>query len=135
VTDQLRVKYSCQLLSHKWWMKLLCFILDQSTVNIYVIYLEGMEELGLKPLSYHQFLLRLGRYLIQPAIDLRVAQQRQYPQRWHRGLGHGIPQHSRSRVHCIRCRKRCQYYCVPCGNVWMHLTPCYDLVHAELGLQ
>jgi hypothetical protein len=51
VTDQLRVKYSCQLLSHKWWMKLLCFILDQSTVNIYVIYLEGMEELGLKPLK------------------------------------------------------------------------------------
>jgi hypothetical protein len=55
VIDQLRTYYSIQLRSKKWWKKLMCFVLDQSFVNLYILYLEDIEKLGLKPLEHARF--------------------------------------------------------------------------------
>jgi hypothetical protein len=33
----------------------MCFVLDQSFVNLYILYLEDIEKLGLKPLEHARF--------------------------------------------------------------------------------
>jgi hypothetical protein len=39
VADQLRASYSCQTRSHKWWHRVVFFLIDTIVVNIYIIYL------------------------------------------------------------------------------------------------
>ena len=39
VADQLQASYSCQNRSHKWWHHLFHFLLDQTIVNVYILYL------------------------------------------------------------------------------------------------
>jgi hypothetical protein len=44
VADQLRVSYSCQTRSHKWWHQVLFFLIDTTVVNMYIIYLSLLRR-------------------------------------------------------------------------------------------
>lgn len=51
VVDQQRVEYSVQLQSHKWWHRLLLFVLDSSLQNANVLYREDVQRVGLPTTS------------------------------------------------------------------------------------
>ena len=44
IVDQCRVEYTAQIMSHKWWHRLLFFILDTSLGNAYVLYKAYMQS-------------------------------------------------------------------------------------------
>ena len=44
VADQLRVLYSCQVWSHKWWHHIFYFLLDMTIVNMYIMYLSILRR-------------------------------------------------------------------------------------------
>jgi hypothetical protein len=58
VADQLRVSYSFQTRSHKWWHRIFWFLIDMTEVNMYIMYLsraaEGQNPIP-NPMSHLQF--------------------------------------------------------------------------------
>jgi hypothetical protein len=71
VTDHLRSLYSMQLRGHKWYLKVVIFVFDQSLVNMYIMYSQSCAELGQKPLSHLRFNIAIAEHLIRPQINLR----------------------------------------------------------------
>ena len=78
VTDQLRGNYSSQPLCHKWWIKLLYFVVDQSMVNAYVTWVKEMEDLGLPIGTHLRFKIAVGRHLIEDLLNNRGPLGRQH---------------------------------------------------------
>ena len=71
VIDQLHTTYSMQMSSHKWWLKVFIFGLDQSIVNTYIMYLKRCSELGQKSLSHMNFNIAIVDYIVGPQIAAR----------------------------------------------------------------
>jgi hypothetical protein len=59
--DQCRGYYTCALESHKWWHRILMFVVDSSTYNSFVLYKEDNESLGLPKYSRQLRLFRLAK--------------------------------------------------------------------------
>ena len=51
VADQLRSSYTIQTKSHKWWHKIFNGLLDISTVNMYIMYLDRCKQ-RINPIPY-----------------------------------------------------------------------------------
>ena len=52
--DQLQASYLCQSRSHKWWHRIIKFLLDQTKVNMYILYLSQLkcQRLHVASISY-----------------------------------------------------------------------------------
>jgi hypothetical protein len=48
---------------------MMCFVFDQSFVNLYILYLEKMTLLNLRSLEYVRFRLGLAHYLVATCFD------------------------------------------------------------------
>jgi hypothetical protein len=131
VADQLRVAYSIQMRGHKWWFKKFGFVLDQSLVNMFIMYQDRMIELGLRPLFHMLFNIQLARYLLQGALDRNARRTIQIPQPRHPRPPH-VPKPTKLRRPCMHCGKPASYYCDGCGTKWIHNKTCYFIVHPNL---
>jgi hypothetical protein len=67
VADQLRASYSCQTRSHKWWHRVLFFLIDTTVVNMYIIYLSLLrrQRVPSRPMTHLQFKTQLCHALLQ----------------------------------------------------------------------
>lgn len=72
LVDQQRQEYTGQLHSHKWWHRLLFFILDSSLLNAYILYSEDTRAVGLplyaRALWHYNLGMSLCTPLLQPAF-------------------------------------------------------------------
>jgi hypothetical protein len=64
VTDQLRASYNTQYRTHKWWHKILFFLLDVTILNMFIIYLAKCKRRSIKPISHLQFKVKLYEALL-----------------------------------------------------------------------
>jgi hypothetical protein len=131
VLDQQRVEYTVQLQSHKWWHRLLLFVLDTSCQNAYVLYKEDAEQVGLPVTSRLLWHYTLGMRLVQPwlaAGALRGPHRQLTPPGFHRIEGHPT-----SRRGCVVCSKRTRCYYRGCAGAFMCKDSCYITVHTQPG--
>jgi hypothetical protein len=131
VTDHLRGNYSCQLRSHKRWLKIFSFLLDQSVVNAYIVHGSELEDLGLRLPTHLAFRISLGKSLVEGALQERAAKkQAAFEPR----LQRLAPIHSHWKLKlkkkCIECGFIQNWYCPACGYKWMCRQMCYHAVHA-----
>ena len=129
VVDQCRGYYTCALKSHKWWHRILTFIVDFSTHNSFVLYKEDSENLGLSKYSQQLWLFTLSKQLIAPCAFSNV------PHGQFRTLAcHGFhynERHECLQLHYIVCGARTRQFCFGCGGCFMCTTPCYIKVHTQ----
>jgi hypothetical protein len=108
-TDHLRSLYSMQLRRHKWYLKVVIFVFDQSLVNMYIMYYQSCAKLGQKPVSHLQFNIAIAKHLIKPQIDLRN-KERAHKVRCGAKQAQG-PEKLSKRSKCVCCRKKPNTYC------------------------
>jgi hypothetical protein len=67
IADHIRSNYSCQVRTHKWWHCVIFFLLDLTSINMYVIYLDLWKKhpTGDRPLTHLQFLNEMCKALTQ----------------------------------------------------------------------
>jgi hypothetical protein len=67
VANHVRSNYSCQVSTHKWWHRVFFFLLDLTTTNMYVMYLDLWKKHGSgdRPLIHLQFLNKMCKSLTQ----------------------------------------------------------------------
>jgi glutathionylspermidine synthase len=67
VTDYVRSNYFCQVRIYKWWHCVFFFLLDLTTTNMYVMYLDLWKKHGAgdRLLTQLQFLNKMCKSLIQ----------------------------------------------------------------------
>jgi hypothetical protein len=68
VADQLRVSYSTQNRSHKWWHRIFFFLLDMTVVNMFIMYIAACKTSFVyprKPVTHLQFRIELYRALLR----------------------------------------------------------------------
>jgi hypothetical protein len=67
IANQLRASYSCQSRSHKWWHRVFHFIIDQTVVNMYIIYLRhcASERFRRMSMTHLQFKMELWEALLE----------------------------------------------------------------------
>ena len=72
IVYQTRVQYTAQINSHKWWHRLLLFILDTLLENAYLLYKAYVvsRRSRQKPFSCAQFHYEVAIWFITPAIVL-----------------------------------------------------------------
>jgi hypothetical protein len=113
VADHVRSNYSCQVRTHKWWHRVFFFLLDLTTTNMYVIYLDLWKKQGTSdhPLTHLQFLNEMYKVLTQkwPGNDEICVLELSYAPRIH------VPTYTKVRRRCVVCKERCQYYCYLCN--------------------
>jgi hypothetical protein len=68
VMDQCQGYYTCALESHKWWHRILTFVLDPSMHNSFVLYKEDSETLELLKHSLQLWLFTLAKQLVAPCV-------------------------------------------------------------------
>jgi hypothetical protein len=129
ITDMLWQMYSCQGPWHKWWKKILGFVLDQSITNCYIIHKEQYVEYGLPLLIHMDFHLSIAMKLIEPSLRPVTRAPRR------RGRGAQIPcgpqRCSRCRA-CVVCGKVQAMYCPGCEYKFMcSLGDCYIWHHNQ----
>jgi hypothetical protein len=66
VVDQQRVECTVALASHKWWHRLLGFVVDSSTHNAYILYRDNAQAVGVLVISRLLWLYRVGMALVLP---------------------------------------------------------------------
>jgi len=127
LVDQCRMEYTAQLRSHKWWHRLLLFILDTSLGNAYILY------------RAHAVACRQKRVLSRVAFHYEVANSLCDSQvvpgrtgasfnRSDRGL-HYSARHAKLRCKCVICGRKQIRYCPGCGGAYMCEGSCYLKVH------
>ena len=134
VADQLRAAYSTQDRTHKWWHRVFFFLLDMTSVNMYIIYVNKCKSRNppKDPLTHLQFMEELCKALTKD---------------WsRRDVGKLIPLRSQGPVHypviannprgpCVICNGRPRCYCPTCGNIFMCLKKdCFQIWHERLYL-
>lgn len=130
VTDQLRTTYSCQLSSHKWWKKILCFVVDQQLVNARIIHNECYEDLGMPLIDHMHFNMSVANGLLADTLKP--------PRGLVRRAGRGArppcgPAHSTLRRKCVRCGQKQHHFCPGCDYIWLCTNKgCYTAHHEEL---
>ena len=75
VANHVRSNYSCQVRIHKWWHRVFFFLVDLTSTNMYVMYLDLWKNhpIGEHPLTHLQFLNELCKALIQNAsMEMRT---------------------------------------------------------------
>jgi hypothetical protein len=113
VADHVRSNYSCQVRTHKWWHRVFFFLLDLTTTNMYVMYMDlwKVHGYGGHPLTHLQFLNEMCKSLTQNwhgEDDIGVLEL-PYAPRIH------VPTFTLVRRRCVVCKERCQYYCYLCN--------------------
>jgi hypothetical protein len=86
VADQLRASYSSQIRSHKWWHRILWFLIDMTEVNMYIMYMshvaEGRNPIP-HPMSHLQFKTALAEALLcnwEHCVDVSNAELTHRPE-------------------------------------------------------
>jgi hypothetical protein len=131
VADQLRTSYSCQVKSHKWWHRILFFLLDMTIVNMYVIYLAHVKNSRERrtPMTHLQFKANLCEALLD-GWEMRnfIPEEDDAPP------DYCMPSHSVVRKPCVVCRVSIPHnYCHNCGDKFMCLRKgCYRRWHDAL---
>ena len=66
-SNQLRIKNSCQVKTHKWWHQVFYFLWDMLVVNMYLMYLKCWKKfpIGTKPMTHLQFHNNLCKAITQ----------------------------------------------------------------------
>lgn len=131
VVDQQRGEYSVQLQSHKWWHRLLMFVLDSSCLNAYIMYAEDGRRVGMplypRILWHYELAMALVKPFLTPAL-IRGPHRHFTPPGFHR-----IEGHPSARRNCIVCGTRTRRYCGGCSGSFMCGDACYILVHTQPG--
>jgi hypothetical protein len=128
VADHLRGNYTTQVCTHKWWHRVFFFLWDLTTVNMYIMYLRILKLLDQEEeaITHLQFRNGLAQALIHNWVGTNPRGSIELP----RVPTIHCPRYTRFRRKCVRCRKRCRYYCYLCGWRWMCVKRgCYELEH------
>jgi hypothetical protein len=119
VVDQQRVEYIVGLTSHKWWHRLLGFVVDSSAHNAYILYRHDAQAVGVPIFSRLLWLYKVGMALVRPYLAPGHARPSQAPS-FHRNEGHAtLPRN------CIVCNG--------CVGAFMYNDGCYICVHIQPG--
>ena len=121
VVDQYRHYYTAMLQSHKWWHKLLNFVIDSSLLNAFILYRADATSLGLAVFSCQLWYYTLDQALVAPFVGVNV------PRGPTRNLGrrgfHDTERHPDVRRRCRICGSRTRIFCANCGG--------HDLLHVR----
>jgi hypothetical protein len=113
VADHLRSNYSCQVRTYKWWHRVFFFLLDLTTTNMYVMYMDlwKIHGTGDHPLTHLQFLNEMCKSLTQNwhSEDGISVLELPYAPHIH------VPTFTLVRRRCVVCKERCQYYFYLCN--------------------
>jgi hypothetical protein len=128
VADHLRGNYSSLTRTHKWWHRVFHFLLDMSTVNMYIMYLEILQKLGksheaITHLQFRHGLCQALTWRWKGTNPIGVSLLPWYPKM-------RCPWHTLLRRECEVCGIRCQHFCYKCGWKWFCVDKgCYELAH------
>jgi hypothetical protein len=113
VADHIRSNYSCQVRIHKWWHRVFFFLLDLTSTNMYVMYLDLWKKhsTGGRSLTHLQFLNEICKALTQkwPGEEEIGVLELPYAPRIH------VPTYTKLRRRCVICKERYHYYCYLCN--------------------
>jgi hypothetical protein len=128
VADHIRGNYTYQVRTHKWWHRIYMFLLDLSTTQIYLYYLEILKKLDKlhEAITHLQFVNGLCQALTQDWVgpnQIGALQLPRYP------VIH-CPRWTTYRRRCVECQERTQFYCYLCGWEFMCVKEgCYEKHH------
>jgi hypothetical protein len=130
VVDQIRGSFSCQVRSHKWWHRLLFFLIDTTIGNSHVAYKEICASLGKVPIDHMAFQEALAK---ETCEDWWV--RRGCLSKWNmsRPELHILVKTNKPRQ-CKHCGEnpRARYECAACGGVFLHEGTCFYKTHYSL---
>jgi hypothetical protein len=127
VADQLRASYSCQSRSHKWWHRAFHFLLDQTVVNMYIIYLGlcGSAQYRRNPMKHLQFKMQVCQALLQGWRE-----RDRHVRRGRRNISTHLPRQSRLNRPCVLCGELCNFLCPHCNRQFLCLNEgCFEAYH------
>jgi len=108
------------------------FVLNQSLVNIWILYQEQIEALGLSLMSHMQFRINIGRYLFAPCFEVPQLLKAVRPGAQLTTTNCGLHKSSRRRE-CYLCGKLQKWFCKGCGYLWLCIhRDCYNIQHNSL---
>lgn len=133
VVDQCCVEYTAQIISHKWWHRLLFFILDTSLGNAYVLYKahwlsRRSRRPRRKPMSRSKFHYDIASWLTAPSFRLGLTGGR------FNLKDHGIHESvsaGTQRKKCKLCGRKQNHYCPGCAGAFLCAGECHHKVHTE----
>jgi hypothetical protein len=129
VADQLQASYSCQSRSHKWWHHVFHFVINQTVVNMYIIYLEhcASERFRRMPMTHLQFKTVLCEALLQNW----QGQTRNLVCYRKEELAMHLPRQSRRLNRpCILCGNLSNFLCLDCNRQFLCLNAgCFVAYH------
>jgi hypothetical protein len=131
VVDQQRVEYTVGLASHKWWHRLLGFVVDSSAHNAYILYRHDAQTVGVPVYSRLLWLYKVGMALLRPYLapgHVRGPHRHLAPPGFHRSEGH-----TTLRRNCIVCGRQTRCLCNGCAGAFMCDGRCYICVHTQPG--
>jgi hypothetical protein len=128
VADHLRENYSALTRTHKWWHRVFHFLLDMTTVNMYIMYLEILRKLdkshlAITHLQYKVHLCQALTWRWKGTNPIGAPNLPRLP-KIH------CPQYTLLRRECDVCGIRCHHYCYKCGWKWLCVDKgCSELKH------
>jgi hypothetical protein len=123
---------SVQLQSHKWWHRVLLYVVDGSMMNSWVLYQDDCRHLGLAMKTRACFYKTLALDMIQPSVRAgRVATRGRNLQP--RGALHRPEGHPVSGRNCILCHQRTRKFCGGCNGAFMCSPGCYVRIYTQLA--
>lgn len=127
LVDQCRMEYTAQLRSHKWWHRLLLFVLNTSLGNAYILYKAHAEGCGQKRIMTRvEFHFEVASRLCESQV--RLGRTGATFNRTDHGL-HYSARHPKLRRQCVICRRKQIRYCPGCRGAYMCEGKCFIKVH------
>jgi hypothetical protein len=129
VSDQLRGEYSCQVRSHKWWHRLLFFMIDTCRVNAWIVHKSFSKAAGKRSLEHIDFTMKLAE-----ALMANWGKRRGVTSVYNRRpCVHSLVKTTKRRV-CRHCHSSTltNLSCPQCGDVFFHLGTCFFKAHFPL---
>ena len=133
VADQLRASYSTQDRTHKWWHRVFFFLLDMTSVNMYVIYVAKCKSHSppKEPLTHLQFMEELCKAMTknwqQRNVGELVAMRGQGPVCYPAFVNNPCRP-------CVICSFRPRCRCPTCGQQFMCFKKgCFRIWHERLN--
>lgn len=130
VANQICTFYSCQVRSHKWWHRLLFFLLDTTVGDCHVVYKELCKKLDKRPPDHITFQEALVKEMCN---DWWV--RRGSVSMWNlsRPALHMLVRTKKRRLcKCCGEKPRARYQCAACGGVFLHMDQCFYKTHYSL---
>jgi len=104
LVDQCRMQYTAQLRSHKWWHRLLLFILDTSLGNAYILYkADAAASMQKRVMSRVAFHYEVANWLCD--LEVKPGRTAASFNRSDSGLHYSV-KHSRLRAKCVICGRK-----------------------------